>query len=250
MHFLPIIFISLLAFAEDDLAVETYCFPSGKARLRVEKKLSSVLVSSDKMESENDCLTVQMKPHRRELLQNFARNLDREMAVKFSSAELRRDPCRLLVEKIRLRKTSTNDLQVSKIPAAAQTQSEEASRDLMQVLTLEDFSLTVGPDSITGKCRYVTADSYEIQIIAIRDPKPIAPPNLAPGTLVAVQNRPEDQKTVSVSTSLRLSRGERVEIGGIVKQIWKKNQAIDLRPEVSVEMVEGSEEEKVFFSIQ
>ena len=101
MMFLPILFMALAFAADDELSVETYCFSSEMVRARVEKKLSSILVNSDKVEAESNCLTVQMRPHRRELLQSYTRKLDPDMNVTFSSAEIKREPCRLQVEKIR-----------------------------------------------------------------------------------------------------------------------------------------------------
>src|ERR1044072_6015929 len=101
MLFLPMIFLSLFSFAQEEPAVETYCFPSVPARMRAEKKLSSILVPSDKIESEKDCFTVQMRPHRRELIQNYTRNLGEGMSIKFSSADIKREPCKLQVDKVR-----------------------------------------------------------------------------------------------------------------------------------------------------
>ncbi len=236
--------------ADDELAVETYCFSSDVVRARVEKKLGSILVPSDKMESEKNCLTVQMRPHRRELLQNFARNLERDMNVTFSSAELKRDPCLLQVEKVRTQTNKNTSVQVSPLPTAMNSQTEETSKDVMQIQTLNTFSFVVSQDVIEGNCKFINKDLYEITISARRDPKPIVPSYVPAGTVVVIQTPPPEQKTISVSTNLQLTRGSKVEIGSIVKDLRKKDRDVNIKPEAQLENTEQTGEEKVFLSLQ
>lgn len=241
-----------MAFAADDeLSVETYCFSSEVVRARVEKKLSSILVNSDKVEAENNCLTVQMRPHRRELLQNYTRRLDPDMNVTFSSAEIKREPCRLQVEKVRSLKSKNTSAEISQFPSANETVVDENSRDVMQIQTLDKFSLVVSQDAIEGGCRYINKDLYEVTLSARRDPKPTPPPSLYVNGVAVVQNPPPaDQKTISVSTSLQLTRGSKVEIGSIVKDLRKKDRDVNIKPEAQIENTDQTAEEKVFLSFQ
>lgn len=250
MLFLPILFITLAFAAEEESSVETYCFTSEAARARVEKKLATILVPSDKTEAERNCLTVSMRPHRRELIQNFTQNLEPGMNITFSSAEIKRSPCELRVEKVRAMKKENTGVQVSQFPGAVTSEVDESSKDVMQIQTLEKFSLTVAQDVIEGECRFINKDLYEITISARRDPKPIVPPNLPPGAIVVVTTPPEAQKTMALSTSLQLSRGSRVELGSIVKDLRKKNSDVSIKPEAQWESSAGQEEEKVFLMFQ
>jgi hypothetical protein len=241
----------LFAFAaEEELSVETYCFPSEASRVRVEKKLTSILVPSDKLEGERNCLTVQMRPHRRELIQNYTLNLDRDMRVTFSSAEIKHEPCLLQVEKIRAIKNQNTNVELSNFPGASQGQRTESAKDVMQIQTIDKFSFTVDQDAIAGNCRYISKDLYEITISARRDPKPIVPPNLPPGSIVVIPTPPPDQKTISVSTTVQLTRGSRIEIGSLVKDLRKKAHDVSNKPEAQIEMLEQKEEEKVFLGFQ
>lgn len=249
MLFLPILFL-LSAFAQDELALETYCFPSEGLRAQVQKKLSALLVPSDRVESENSCLTIQMRPHRRELLQNYTRSLSPEMVVKFSSAEIRRDPCRLRVEKIRNGKKDSTTAEASSLPELETKSLNENGKDVMDIVTISDFSFLVNQDAIEGKCRFITEKLYEITLNARRDPKPVVPANLPPGTIVINQVPPADQKTLSLTTILQLKPGDRVEIGSIVRDLRKKAKSVDISPEAKMENSEGTEEEKVFLSFQ
>lgn len=240
-----------LAFAQDDeLQIETYCFSSETARAGTEKKLGSILVPSDKIEAEKNCFTLQMRPHRRELLQNYIRNLDSGVNITFSSAETKREPCQLQVEKIRLRKNTNTSVQVSEKPDASAGQQDESARDVMHIQTLNKFSFVVSQDAIEGNCRYINKDLYEITINARRDPKPIIPSYLPPGTVVVIQTPPPAEKTLNVTTTLQLRRGERTEIGSIVKNLRKKDQKLDVKPEAQFENGDQTEEEKVFLSFQ
>lgn len=250
MMFLPILFIVLALAAEEELSVETYCFSSEVVRIRVEKKLGNILVPSDKMDSEINCLTIQMRPHRRELLQNYTKSIDPDMNVSFSSAESRREPCQLQVEKIRTIKNKNTSVQVSQFPSAVDSQIEETSKDVMQIQTLNKFSFTVSQDAIEGNCRYINKDLYEVTISARRDPLPIVPPNLPQNSIVVIQTPPPDQKTISVSTSLQLTRGSKVEIGSIVRDLRKKDRDVSIKPEAQIENQEQQENEKVFLSFQ
>ncbi|MES2529012.1 MAG: hypothetical protein V4598_18140 [Bdellovibrionota bacterium] len=249
MMFLPILFIAF-AFAQEELQIETYCFSSVPARARTEKKLASILVPSDKIEAEKSCFTLQMRPHRRELLQNYIRNLDSDVNITYSSAEIKREPCQLQVEKIRLRKNSNTSVQVSETPDASAGQQNETARDVMQIQTLNKFSFVVSQDAIEGECRYINKDLYEITINARRDPKPILPANLPPGTVVVIPTPPAAEKTLNVTTTLQLNRGDKKEIGSIVKDLRKNDQKVDVKPEAQIENADQMEEEKVFLSFQ
>ncbi len=240
-----------LAFAsEEDRSIETYCFTSEASRVRVEKKLSSILVPSDKLESEKNCITIQMRPHRRELIQNYTANLDPDMQVSFSSAEIKRETCSLQVEKIRAVSNQNTNVEISKFPGAIEGQRTESSKDVMQIQTLDKFSFTLDQDAIEGNCRYITKDLYEITITARRDPRPVVPPNLPPGTIVVVATPPPDQKTLNISTNIQLTRGSRIEIGSLVRDLRKKDHEVSIKPEAQIENAEQSAEEKVYLSFQ
>lgn len=248
--FLPILFIGLAFGAEEELSVETYCFSSEVVRMRVEKKLGTILVPSDKTDSEKNCLTVQMRPHRRELLQNYTKSIDPDMKVTFSSAESRKEPCQLQVEKIRTLKSKNTSLEVSQFPSAVDSRIEESSKDVMQIQTLNKFSFTVSQDVIEGNCRYINKDLYEVTITARRDPLPLVPPNLPANSIIVVQTPPPEQKTISVSTSLQLTRGSKIEMGSIVRDLRKKDRDVSIKPEAQIDNQEQQENEKVFLSFQ
>ncbi len=172
------------------------------------------------------------------------------MNITYSSAEIKREPCQLKVEKIRSSKNSNTSVQVSETPDASAGQQNETATDVMQIQTLNKFSFVVSQDAIEGECRYINKDLYEITINARRDPKPIVPANLPPGTVVVIQTPLPAEKTLNVTATLQLNRGDRKEIGSIVKDLRKNDQKIDGKPEAQFENADHMEEEKVFLSFQ
>jgi hypothetical protein len=244
MVFLPILFLTF-AFAQEDLAIETYCFSSPESRARVEKKLSYILVPSDQIESDKSCFTLQMRPHRRELLQNYVRSVESEVNITYSSAEIKREPCLIKVEKMRVKKNTNSNITISQTPDATAGQLDESAKDIMEIQTLGPFSLVVSQDAIEGSCRFINKDVYELSINARRDLK-----HSVPASLVVIPTPPPAERTLNVKTTIQLRRGDRTEIGSIIKELRKKNQITDVSPEVHSGMVEQTEDEKVFLSFQ
>lgn len=242
--------MSLVFASDEERAIETYCFSSEETRIRVEKRLSSMLVPSDSLTSEKNCLTLQMRPHRRELLQSYTYNLDPGMRVSYSSAEIKREACTLKVEKIRTLKKKNTNVNVSSFPDATEGQQTESAKDVMQIQTLDKFSFVVAQDAIEGQCKYINKDLYEITISARRDPKPIVPPNLPPGTIVLLPEKPDDQKTLSVTTTVQLTRGSQIEMGSLVKDLRKKAHDVSIKPEAQIGIIEQNKDEKVFLGFQ
>src|SRR5690606_37824357 len=128
------------------------------------------------------CLTVMAPPHRRELIQAYARRVDTEVKISFSSAEINSEPCKLKVE--RVKQSKGNDLNASANTNVSVTQSESkgAASDTMQVITLNKFELSYNQDLIQGNCKYITPNRYEISLEVRKDPKPLIPP-VPPGTI-------------------------------------------------------------------
>jgi hypothetical protein len=250
MLFLPIIILSLAFSAEEDLAIETYCVSSVEGRQNFERKLRSILVPSDKIQSEKNCVTIQMRPHRRELIQGYARHLDENLQVKFSSAEEKRDPCLIKVEKVRKLHQTDTHVGLGAATRANEDEKSETGKDVMQIQTLGQFSFTVAQDVIEGNCKFINQNLYEIALSARRNPLPLVPPNLPPGSIVVVPSPPANQKTLSVSTTLQLARGSRIEIGSLIKDLRKKDHDVSIEPEAEIQNSIQSEEEKVFLSFQ
>jgi hypothetical protein len=247
--------ITLLLFSflvqADDMSSEKYCFSSPSQSSDAKYRLSAVQVSSDVVTSDGNCLVVQMRPHRRELIQRFILSSFPGTSVSFSSEDVQREPCRLKVEKIKIKTRNGLEAGINqKGVLLNQSDSEGATTETMQIQTIKDFELSVDQDEIRGTCRYLNSNRYEISLTVRKTPRPIVPVGLPPGTIVVVNQPPPDQETMVLQTQVQLSRGERIDIGGVVKDLKYKNKTVDIEPDLKYEASGQTASEKVWLSLQ
>lgn len=244
-----LLLFSFLSFAEE-MSSEKYCFSSELQALTAKQKFRAIQVGSDMVTPDENCLIIQMKPHRREMIQRFLLSSLPGTRVAFSSADIRREPCLLKVEKEK--KSNSHNLNVGyeKYPVLNKQEQKSFGTEIMQIQTLKDFELAVDQDQIKGSCRYLNANRYEITIEVRKNPKPITPVELPPGTIVVVNQPPPDQETMSLQTQMQLSRGERVELASIVKQLKDKEKKVEINPSLQYNAGDKNSSEKVFLSIQ
>lgn len=67
-----------------------------------------------------------------------------------------------------------------------------------------------------------------------------------------IQNPPpmEVQQGTSLSTTVQISQGERVEVGSIVKDLMDKGVEASLVPKLSFEKQDGKSEERIYLMIE
>lgn len=248
MMWWPLIFISYL-FAQDRV-VEKYCFSSEGRRDEVASKSRFILVPSDKIEKDGQCFAVQMNSHRRELVQRYILNVAPEAQIDFSSAELKRSPCNLKVEKIKTTTGEQRDISAGQTTTAQDQTSQKQSTETFEITTLKEFEFTVDQDSIKGKCRYITPERYEISLQVEKKARPLTPP-VQPGTVVIIndQTPPPIQETSFLKTEIQLTKGQKIDIGGVVKNLKNQNRSIDISPEVSSSSSGQNTQEQVFLSL-
>lgn len=241
-----LLFISLVW--ADESVVEKYCFPSLSSMNKARSRLEAIRVPSDRVIKDDNCLVVTMRPHRRELIQSYLRSGDPDFSITYSSEEIRREPCRLKIEKVK--NFAREDLtgQAGKNSEISSTTTNGKGNEVFQVQTLKDFELSVDQDSIQGECRFITPQRYQIKLTVKKEAKPIIPP-VPPGTIVIVNTPPPDQKTMLLETQLQLHKGERVEVGSIVTELKNKSHEVNSSPEVKGEKAKALSTEKVFLSI-
>jgi hypothetical protein len=247
---ITLLLFSFLAHA-DEMSSEKYCFSSINQSLIAKQKLTVIQVSSDVVTSDENCLVVQMQPHRRELIQRYLLSSFRGTSVVYSSEDVRPEPCKLKVEKIKNKTTDGANIGLN--PSGIkmnQTDSQISVTETMQIQTIKDFEFSFDHNEIKGTCRYLNSNRYEISLTVRKNPKPIIAANLPPGSIIVLNRPPQDQETMILQTQLQLSRGERIDIGGVVKNLENNNQNVDLRPELKIETMNNNSNETVFLSLQ
>lgn len=245
----PLLFI--LSSIADDQASEKYCFSSAQKRDKVQQELKSILVPSDGLTALENCLVINMRPHRRELIQRFVQQTDPMMTVDFSSAELKRDPCRLQVEKIARKKKNNTSVSVNPFGGGASQKDQEiSSTEIFKIQTLKDFELTSNQDVVKGECRFITDNRYEVNLMVRKDPKPLLPGAPAGSIIVLNAPAPPDQETSYLQTNLQLQRGEKIEIGSIVRKLRGRNHDVKSDPEARGNRQGAAANEKIYLMLE
>jgi hypothetical protein len=231
-----------------DPSIEKYCF-SDLSSLQAEAKFDVIRVQSDKVIKEDHCLVIHMSDHRRELIQKYLLSLS-GASLAFSSANIKREPCKLRVEKIRKKGLQKTEASVNDGLSVSSTQTNSESTETLMIETLKEFALSVDQDDIDGECRFVNENRYELKIEVKKNARPLAPVQLPAGNIIVVNQAPPPQETMLLKTQIQISRGERIEIGNIVRKLKNDGNKVDIKPELNLEKLAGQDQESVFLSLQ
>ncbi len=213
-------------------------------------QLKSISIPSDRIEKDDQCLVVTCGSHRRELIQRYLVSNDQDVSISFSSVENKRDPCDLLVEKTRTKSSSSQQVDISgKSAGATASTSSGTATETFEITTLNDFELSVDLDSVKGSCRSVTPERYEITLTVEKTANPLTPPVPA-GTIIIVNNPPPPVQTSRRSTTVQLARGDKVEIGSLIKNLKDQNKEVNASPRFDTGNNEEMEQERTFLSIR
>lgn len=232
-----------------DSSSEKYCFGNSGDRDKVLAKLSMILVPSDKVSSDEDCLVVQMQEHRRELIQRYVLMTYPETKINFSSGEMRQEPCKLKIEKERSRVKNRSVISANPQDINfSQSTSTLAQNEVFLIETIKEFELLIDQESIKGVCQYIKPDRYEITLKLKKVPRTLV--NVVSGSTMIVTTPPEDQETFELVTTLQLQRGERVNVGEVVQKTRKKDRDLNLDPSLKNEHENNKLQETAYLSIQ
>lgn len=234
-----IIIFTSFSLVADESAVEKYCFSSKEEMLKAKAELKTILLPSDSLTMGEECLSIGMRPHRRELIQSYVRNIAPTVSIAFSSAEVKREPCLLKVEKVMERNHEELNANISGFPNINLQSGKTQAKNISTLQTLGSFELTVNQDVIKGNCRFITPRRYEISLEVRKDPKPQISPWIPK----------EDEETSFLKTELQLEKGSRVEIGSVVKNLREKSGEIDSAKGGEIKRDAGKQSEKVFLSL-
>jgi hypothetical protein len=238
-----LLIFQISSFAQDlTPAVEEYCFTSEARLKQLFPRIKFMLIPTDQELVSSNCLTIKTSSYRRELIQSYVTRLDPSVQIKFSSAEPKREPCRLKVEKIKtiIMTTSEGVLNTDLMKVSIDGNAKQKSQDIKEtnsIQTLKEFEIAMNQSSIRGECHYVTADRYDISLEVRKDPAPAAS-----GAAII-------QETSSLKSTLQLGRVDRVELGSILKELNGNSTELDMKTGVQIEKNEGEQMEKIFLSI-
>jgi hypothetical protein len=219
-----------------DISSERYCFSSPEQSNSARQKVAAIQVPSDVVTTDGNCLVIQMSSHRRELIQRFILSTFPGAHVQFSSEHVRKEACHLKVEKIKVKNNDELTVNAGKFSRLNKTQIHATQNEISNIQTINDFELSVDLDEIKGNCRYITPDRYEISL------------KVATKSNFSENNIGSQQDTMSLQTTVQLSRGERINVSSVVKNLKDQDQKVDLEPSIKLGKRAQKVSEKVFLS--
>jgi len=247
-----ILFITTHTYAQN-IVVENYCFSSTAESLKAQASSKYLMLPADSIEAKGECFSLFTTETRRELIQRYLRNNYPQLTVTFSSAERSADEmCSLKVEKIKNSNSTQTNAQVKTFGSVNVGNSSSSGKEVSQIKVMSgsSFELQVDTQKISGKCRFINSSRFEIEFSMLFIPKPITPP-VPDGVIVVLENPPlpEVQQGTSLSTTVQIGKGDRLEIGSIVKDLNEKGVQASLTPQLSYEKTEGQSTEKIYLLV-
>lgn len=238
MMILLLIFSALLK--AEDLSTEKYCFPSLTQMESAKRSFQSIQVPSDEIRVDDKCLTIMMKPHRFELIHKYMTSSFPNASISFSTENIKREPCNLKVEKIKTKSGQDLNATTDQGVNLELTESSSTASEVGQIQTLKEFELIYDQNQIKGTCRYINSDRYEISLEVRKNPS----------VTLLKSSSPPDQETMILTTQVQLNRGEKIEIGSVIRDSKNKKQSVDIGQSAEINKGEQASNEKVFLSIQ
>lgn len=246
-----LVLFSQMALASDPV-IEEYCFASAAKMKDVSSRLKFILVPVDKVQENASCFTVSTSSHRRELIQGYVRRLEPAVQIAFSSVEIKREPCEIRVEKQKISRAQDTEATVNPDlnGSVGNEQIVQDRNDVTKIQTLKDFELTVNQDTIQGQCRVINPNRYEITIEVKKEARPLLPP-VPEGTIVVIPDAqlPKVQETSRLQSTVQLNRGERIELGSVVKDLKNRGNKVDVKTGANLELANEASTEKIFLTL-
>ncbi len=249
LMWLLLLIFNVFIYAEDQ-SIEKYCFSNPSEASLASNQLVSLILPSEEIVKQDSCLVLKLKTHRRDFIQAYTLKNFPNTQVTFSEIQMRKEACHLKVEKVKSKKSDHTNISVSKNLTADASSTQQQEFETMNIQTINEFEIMVDQKQVKGRCRFITKNLYEIKITVNQNPRPIVPANVPPGTIVVINSPPPDQETSSLSSEIQLNRGQRIELGSVLKKTNRNNKDASLNPDLTIDESNKLGEEKVYLSLE
>lgn len=218
---------------------ERYCFSSKEEAHRAQKSLENIKAPVDSVNLEANCLVVSTSERRVEIIQKYLLKIYPTMSITFSSSDTKKDECLIKVEKETVSTQNRNRLGVQKTVTFGNASISSSKKEIssIRVTSGEDFKLSYDEQTLVGNCRYISPMKYEIKFSLLFTPKEVNPYD--PSTY-------KQKEGTSVSTSLVLSAGQRVNVASIASKLNDEAKELKLLPHVKIKTESGNKKTNVF----
>jgi hypothetical protein len=212
------IFILLLinsSFASDDF--DSFCFESNVSLVNVKQSINFILTDKDTLtlREEDHCLDIVISETRKNVLEKY---LVKHYAL-ISTAPKTPENCHIELKTINKQKINTQDFKLG------QKNNLVASESTSKAVTTSELLLGA------GKIGRLAVGNQNLQV----DCRP------AGDTAFELQFYFEEKSKATVSTSLRVSKNETVNLANVTKELNEKNRTLGI-PQTAIGNTEGIEE--------
>ncbi len=199
-----------------------FCFPFTHSLQGVRSYLNDLILPKDKIEMRNqiNCIEISLSNSRRSLFEKYLRKkfiINRiyseidPAAVDSTSSGMAGKNCDLLVEKIEKADSGNSKIGIKRPLSAVlkESKSSGSSSSLAQLKLMSGKSgmIEVNGEKVNLKCRYIDDSKYEVEIFLTTKKGNISN---------------------TLSTTVLVARGNKVEIGKMVGNLSKQNRELDL----------------------
>lgn len=226
MKFLLIFILVTQTYANEVLLI--FC-DSSVASKELSNTLKRFSTENDKIyESDSSCVEIFTTKIKEELFTKIMRlkynNINIQSTTQTAASE---KTCKVNIEQTKKQNTQQNNLALGKNGSVSQNNNSGLESDISQVLISNNQSATIQVDSnqYNIKCRIINNDQFEISLSA-------------------------QSSANSISTSLILSRGSRVEIGNQLRNIDNQSKNIGLPSGIKLNNQVGQIKKSIYLSVQ
>lgn len=221
---------------------ERYCFSSKDEVHRAQKSLENIKAPVDSVNLEANCLIVNTSERRVEIIQKYLLKIYPTMNITFSSSDTKKDECLIKVEKETVSMQNQNSLGVQKTVTFGNAHISSNKKEISSIRATsgEDFELSYDEQTLIGNCRYISPRKYEIKFSLLFIPKEVNPYD--PSTY-------KQKEGISVSTSVILSAGQRINVASISSKLNDEAKKLKLYPTIKLQTQKGHKKTNMFLSL-
>lgn len=222
---------------------ERYCFSSQAEISKAKTSLENIKAPVDTISREDNCVVVTTSERRREIIQKYLLKLYPNVNIAFSSEDSIKEECNLRVEKETKSTEDNTRLKVKKTVNFGNTKITNSKKEIstIKVLSGKEFELSQNEETLFGKCRYQSQDRYEIEFSMLFIPRPVNPYD--PSTF-------KQKEGESVSTTVSLTRGQKMNIASIKTKLQDEASKKALQPAFGFSKSAGGKTTTVYLMME
>jgi hypothetical protein len=240
----------LLTPAQSQTALERLCFASAVEAQKAVPIVSTVLVKGvDSVELEADCLNIHVAPARGEVFQRWIKARLPHAQLAFSTLSAPKKECDMLAERVTTKVSNGQNALVNSQGINlqdGQSKGSEVQQHVLKVTSGSPGSISMDGTEFTVICTELSEGSYRLKFSHKYTPR--TTPTIVNGQLVQI---PESgAHPPSASSEIEVSRGQRVDIGSIKKDLRDKDKSVGIPTGLDYQQTDGAITTQWFLTVR